>query len=40
MNDMTDEEKQLVEWLADMNEDDALALANRNTPALTVVVPV
>ncbi len=29
MNDMTDEEKQLVEWLADMNEDDALALANR-----------
>lgn len=29
MNDMNDEEKQLVEWLADMNEDDALALANR-----------
>jgi 5-methyltetrahydrofolate--homocysteine methyltransferase len=29
MNDMTDEEKQLVEWLADMNEDDALPLANR-----------
>ncbi|MCX7174612.1 MAG: cobalamin-dependent protein [Proteobacteria bacterium] len=29
MNDMTDEERQLVEWLADMNEDDALALAKR-----------
>jgi 5-methyltetrahydrofolate--homocysteine methyltransferase len=29
MNDMTDEEKQLVEWLADMNEEDALALSNR-----------
>jgi 5-methyltetrahydrofolate--homocysteine methyltransferase len=29
MDDMTDEEKQLVEWLADMNEDDALALSNR-----------
>jgi 5-methyltetrahydrofolate--homocysteine methyltransferase len=29
MNDMTDEETQLVEWLADMNEDDALALAKR-----------
>lgn len=29
MNDMTDEEKQLVEWLADMNEDDAIALSNR-----------
>jgi len=29
MNDMTDEEKQLVEWLADMNEDDALALSNK-----------
>lgn len=29
MNDMSDEEKQLVEWLADMNEDDALPLANR-----------
>ena len=29
MNDMNEEEKQLVEWLADMNEDDALALANR-----------
>ena len=29
MSDMNDEEKQLVEWLADMNEDDALALANR-----------
>lgn len=25
----TDEERQLVEWLADMNEDDALPLANR-----------
>ena len=24
-----DEERQLVEWLADMNEDDALALAKR-----------
>lgn len=29
MNNMTDEEKQLVEWLADMNEDDAIALSNR-----------
>ncbi len=29
MNDMTDEEKQLVEWLADMNEEDAIALSNR-----------
>ena len=25
----TEEERQLVEWLADMNEDDAVALANR-----------
>lgn len=29
MNDMNDEEKQLLEWLADMNEDEALPLANR-----------
>ncbi len=29
MQDMTDQEKQLVEWLADMNEDDAFALAKR-----------
>ena len=29
MNDVTDDEQQLVEWLADMNEDDALALARR-----------
>jgi methanogenic corrinoid protein MtbC1 len=29
MNDMTEEEKQLVEWLADMNEDDAVALSNK-----------
>ena len=29
MDDMTDEERQLVEWLADMNEDDALALSNK-----------
>ena len=29
MTEMTDQEKQLIEWLADMNEDDALALANR-----------
>jgi 5-methyltetrahydrofolate--homocysteine methyltransferase len=29
MSDMTDEEKQLVEWLADMNEDDAVALSNK-----------
>ncbi len=29
MSDMNDEERQLVEWLADMNEDDALPLANR-----------
>lgn len=29
MDDMTDLEKQLVEWLADMNEDDAVALARR-----------
>ncbi|RTL52424.1 MAG: methionine synthase [Rhodocyclaceae bacterium] len=28
-NDLTDEERQLVTWLADMNEDDALPLANR-----------
>jgi len=27
MNDMTDQERQLVTWLADMNEDDAFALA-------------
>jgi len=29
MNDMTDEEKQLVEWLADMYEDEAIALSNK-----------
>jgi methanogenic corrinoid protein MtbC1 len=29
MNDWTAEERQLVEWLADMNEDDALPLAKR-----------
>jgi methanogenic corrinoid protein MtbC1 len=29
MNDMTDEEQRLVEWLADMNEEDAIALSNR-----------
>lgn len=29
MDNMTDEEKQLVEWLADMNEEDALALSNK-----------
>jgi hypothetical protein len=29
MSEWTDEERQLVEWLADMNEDDALPLANR-----------
>lgn len=29
MSDMTDQEKQLVEWLSDMNEDDALTLAKR-----------
>ncbi len=29
MSDMTDQEKQLIEWLSDMNEDDALALAKR-----------
>lgn len=29
MTDWTDEERQLVEWLADMNEDDALPLARR-----------
>jgi methanogenic corrinoid protein MtbC1 len=29
MDDMTDQEKQLVGWLADMNEDDAVALARR-----------
>ncbi len=29
MSEMTDDEKQLIDWLADMNEDDALALANR-----------
>jgi methanogenic corrinoid protein MtbC1 len=29
MSEMTAEEKQLVEWLADMNEDDGIALAKR-----------
>jgi methanogenic corrinoid protein MtbC1 len=29
MNDTTDQEKQLVEWLSDMKEDEALALAKR-----------
>ena len=29
MNDMNEQEKQLVEWLSDMNEDDALALSNK-----------
>jgi 5-methyltetrahydrofolate--homocysteine methyltransferase len=29
IEEWTDEERQLVEWLADMNEDDALPLANR-----------
>ena len=29
MGDLNDQERQLVDWLADMNEDDALALANR-----------
>jgi methanogenic corrinoid protein MtbC1 len=29
MSDMNEEEKQLVEWLADMNEEDALALSNK-----------
>jgi len=29
VNDLNDEERQLIEWLADMNEEDALALANR-----------
>jgi methanogenic corrinoid protein MtbC1 len=29
MNDMTDEEKQLVEWLADMYEEEATALSNK-----------
>jgi 5-methyltetrahydrofolate--homocysteine methyltransferase len=29
MSEMNDEEKQLVDWLSDMNEDDALALAKR-----------
>ncbi|MGA8292355.1 MAG: cobalamin-dependent protein [Rhodoplanes sp.] len=29
MSDMTAEEQQLVEWLADMNEDDGVALAKR-----------
>jgi len=29
MNDMNEEEARLVEWLADMNEDDALPLAKR-----------
>lgn len=28
-DDLLDEERQLVEWLADMNEDDALALAKK-----------
>jgi len=29
MSEMNEQERQLVEWLADMNEDDALALAKR-----------
>ncbi len=29
MSEMTDRERQLVEWLSDMNEDDALALAKQ-----------
>jgi len=29
VGDLNDQERQLVDWLADMNEDDALALANR-----------
>jgi methanogenic corrinoid protein MtbC1 len=29
MSDWNDEERQLVEWMADMNEDDALALSKR-----------
>ena len=29
MNDMNEEERQLVDWLADMNEDEALELAKR-----------
>lgn len=29
MEHMTEQERQLVEWLADMNEDDAVALSNR-----------
>ena len=29
MTDKTEQERQLVDWLADMNEDDALALAKR-----------
>ncbi len=29
MAEMTDQEKQLVQWLADMNEDDAFALAKK-----------
>ena len=29
MADMTDQEKQLMDWLADMNEDDAIALARK-----------
>ena len=29
MSNMNEQERQLVEWLADMNEDDALALAKR-----------
>jgi methanogenic corrinoid protein MtbC1 len=29
MSEMTEQEKQLVDWLADMNEDDALALSNK-----------
>ena len=29
MSNMTEQEQQLVEWLADMNEDDALALSNK-----------
>lgn len=29
MSDLTDQERQLMEWLSDMNEDDAIALAKK-----------
>jgi methanogenic corrinoid protein MtbC1 len=40
MSELVDEERHLVAWLADMNEDDALALANRMLLEDTKVIPM